>query len=240
MNKYVKNIGISLSSVVIYLLVGMILSRFISNSILMTIIDDIIVSVLGGIYYRKYIYRKERTVKSNKDTWFNLLWITIALWIITQITVTWYYCHFGDQLLDKYNTTKIGSPTLYVCLTLIFAPVAEEILIRGVMYPSLKFICKPWIAALISSAVFSILHGTIVHLIVGMYCGIFFLFVFEYTGKLRYSVLAHIIYNILSLGFTNLMLPQWFFTTAFVIISNILVIVAMVLFALHLRKTNSN
>lgn len=237
MKKYITNIGICVAAIVLYLGTGLILSLFIHDSVAITALTDIIVSIMGAVYYRKFVYKKDRSVKSDKNTWFNLVWITMIIWIITQVTVTWYYNTFGDSLLDNYNATVTENEELYIILTLFFAPVLEEILMRGVVYPTLKNICKPWIATLISAFVFAIMHGTIVHLVVGMVCGIYFLLSYEYTGKLRYAILSHMVYNFLSIGFSGLSIPEWFFTPWFVIVSNIVLIAMFIKVALYLKET---
>ena len=236
MKKYITNIGICVTSILSYLGIGIVLSLFIQDNILLTTIADIIISILGSIYYKKFIYKKDRSVKSDKNTWFNVLWITIIIWIVTQITVTWYYNTFGDILLDNRNNTISNNTMLYIVLTLFMAPITEEILIRGIVYSSLKKICKTWIAAFISAFIFAILHGTVVHLIIGIYCGLYFLFVYEYTGKLRYAILSHMIYNFLSIGFSDLRFPDWVFTSWFVIISNIALIIIFIKVSLYLAQ----
>lgn len=237
MKKYIINIGICIAAILLYLGTGLIFSLFIHDNVAITALTDIIVSIMGAIYYRKIVYRKDRSVNSNKNTWFNLIWITMIIWIITQVTVTWYYNTFGDNLLDNYNATMIGNRELYIFLTLLFAPVLEEILMRGVVYSTLKNICKPWIAALISAFIFAIMHGTMVHLVIGIVCGIYFLLSYEYTGKLRYAILSHMVYNFLSIGFSTISIPEWFFTPWFVIVSNIVLIVVFIKVALHFKKT---
>ena len=144
--------------------------------------------------------------------------------------VTWYYNTFGDRLLDNYNANVIENASAYIILTLFLAPMAEEILMRGIVYPTLKNICRPWIAAAISSFVFAVLHGTAVHLLIGMYCGFYFIYIYEYTGKLRYSIWGHMFYNILSVFFSNLAVPDWCFTAGFVTIANIALIMVFIKF----------
>lgn len=236
MKKYIINIGICVTSIALYLAIGLTISIFISDSVFLTTITDIIISIVGLTYYRKKICPNNQSVKSDKNTWLYLIEITFGLWIITQITITWYYNTFGDRLLDVHNSTISISPTIYLFLTLVFAPIAEEVLIRGIVYPTLKNICKPWIATLISSFIFSFLHGTVVHLFTGIYCGIYFVFVYEYTGKLRYAILAHMIYNSMSLLLSGINIPKWCFTTGFVLVSNIILIAIFTKFSSHLNK----
>lgn len=243
MKKYIINIGICIAAILIYLGTGLILSLFIRDSVAITALTDIIVSIIGIVYYRKFISKENRSVKSDKNAWFNLLWFTMIIWIITQVTVTWYYNTFGDSMLDNYNASISSNEALYILLTIFFAPVLEEILMRGIVYPTLKNICKPWIAAIISSYVFAIMHGTIVHSLVGIICGISFLLAYEYTGKLRYAILNHMSYNFFSIVFTSLSVPNWFFSPWFVITSNTALIVVFVKVGLYLKQrklTNSS
>ena len=237
-NKIIRSIGICVLPIIIYLAIGAILSVFISEPVVTTLIADVILAALASFYYIKFIRENmdsdNGNVKFKKD-WFHLFLITMGLWLITQITVVWYYTTFGDPLLDNYNAARNGNLILYLLLTLFIAPVAEELLIRGIMFPSLKQICKPAVAAILSSVVFSMLHGTIVHMIVCMYCGLFFTLVFEYTGKLRFPIFTHILYNTFTIAFSDISLPAWFFKTPFILVCNMGVILV---FAWLMEKIN--
>lgn len=241
LKKYTSGIGICIISILLYLGIGMFFSLFISDSVTLTIITDILISILGVIYYRKSV----RTQKIHECTRLdnNLFWklfgIVFVVWTITQVTVTWYYNSFGDKFLDRYNSNISKNVLFYLFLTLLFAPASEEILMRGVIYPTLKKICRPYIAALLSSIIFAAMHGTIVHMIIGIYCGIFFVLIYEYTGHIRYSILVHMIYNTLSVFFGTLKLPGFFFTSWFVIMSNCTLIISFIVTAFYFKHSKS-
>lgn len=90
-------------------------------------------------------------------------------------------------------------------ISLVFAPISEEFVFRGILYRSLRDRAKyPLISALIVSFIFAVAHGTIVHLFVGFSVSLVGIILYERTGKISYSVFSHLIHNFLATGLSGL------------------------------------
>jgi membrane protease YdiL (CAAX protease family) len=89
---------------------------------------------------------------------------------------------------------------LYFLLTVIVAPLAEEILFRGFLFAGLRQRLNLPAAALLSSLVFGSAHlGLAVWSIAAVaVMGAFFAYLYERTGSLWPSVVAHTLHNLLA------------------------------------------
>jgi membrane protease YdiL (CAAX protease family) len=94
----------------------------------------------------------------------------------------------------------------------IFAPLFEEIVFRGVFQTSLLRLFKGrrWLALLIASAVFSVIHASVVPwqgLVSLFVLGLVFGYLYERTGSLLTPMLAHAVFNSANITIA-LLLPQ--------------------------------
>lgn len=79
----------------------------------------------------------------------------------------------------------------------IIAPIAEELLFRGILYGSLRRMRKPFLAAVISAALFGVYHGNFVQGIYAFVMGCLIVYIYEYFGGFRYAVGVHMAANLL-------------------------------------------
>ena len=80
----------------------------------------------------------------------------------------------------------------------IFAPVLEEVLMRGFLLDGLSVNYGKIVALLISAAFFSILHFNIAQMLPSFICGIILGLLFFYTDSIFSCILAHMGYNAIS------------------------------------------
>lgn len=96
-----------------------------------------------------------------------------------------------------------GAVPLFVVTTVVFAPLAEEILFRGVLFQGLRQRTGFWVAALVSALLFTLPHlaegggvfasGVITSGILPL--GIVFAALVERRGNLAPAIVAHATYN---------------------------------------------
>lgn len=94
---------------------------------------------------------------------------------------------------------------LAVLVAVVMAPIAEELLFRGLLFQALRRRIGLWPGALLSSAVFTLIHVEIVtsqpFALVGLFSlGVFLAWAFHRTGSLLVPVLGHAVFNASSLG----------------------------------------
>ena len=88
----------------------------------------------------------------------------------------------------------------------LVAPLAEELLFRGIIYNSLKRCMRAWAAMLTAALLFGIYHGNSVQMIYGFLMGCLFIYGYEYFGDFRVPLVMHGFVNMLTfcLGQVNL------------------------------------
>ena len=104
------------------------------------------------------------------------------------------------KMLEE-NSDMITSSSMLmqvVCVGIV-GPVAEEVLFRGLMLTALKKNMPSWIAIIISSVIFGIMHGNPIGIIYATAMGILMGWIFHRTGSILASCIFHIVYNTVSL-----------------------------------------
>lgn len=91
----------------------------------------------------------------------------------------------------------------------ICAPISEEIIFRGLMLSRFKKGLPRWLAILLTSLLFGLVHGQILWIAYAFFLGILLCMVVERTGSILASILVHAIFNALGtiLAFSELALP---------------------------------
>jgi membrane protease YdiL (CAAX protease family) len=100
--------------------------------------------------------------------------------------------------------------TFLILLSVVVAPVVEEMVYRGMLFPSLRPRVGPGAALLISGLAFGIAHVSLVWLLVPTsVLGMMLARAFERTRSLHVAILAHALFNlvavfaVLALGFAG-------------------------------------
>lgn len=107
-----------------------------------------------------------------------------------------------------------GALPLFVVTTVLLAPVAEEVVFRGVLFQGLRSRAGFWVAALVSAALFTVPHlfeggGLLAGVIISsgiLPLGIVFAALVERRGSLLPAVVAHATYNAIGVA-TLILLP---------------------------------
>lgn len=101
-----------------------------------------------------------------------------------------------DSAHDAVRDTISSSPPAITLLYMfLIAPVCEEIIFRGVGYPLMRRKCSSWVAALVVSIVFALLHGNITQGATAFLISIPLCFLYEKTGRVAPGIAAHILAN---------------------------------------------
>lgn len=87
----------------------------------------------------------------------------------------------------------------FVLLAVVVAPLAEEILFRGFLYPYLKSIWPQWVALLFTAFLFALVHQHLPVFLPLMWLGIVLALLYEKTGSLWSTITLHALFNSLTL-----------------------------------------
>lgn len=157
--------------------------------------------LLGAIWYKKHQPKEDVSLKevSNGTLFLSLALMGVALQFLISICLNIIYPLLPQTLIEQYDalmeTLLGGNVWLSLFVTVILAPLAEELLFRGVTMRKAEKI-MPFIGANILQAIlFGIYHG---NLIQGMYAfaiGLILGFVAEYFHSIWASIVLHAFVN---------------------------------------------
>lgn len=129
-------------------------------------------------------------------------WVTaaaalIVCWTAGQAAAAWVYSAVGSAGFDAVSATQHKSSVPLLLLTaVILAPLGEESLLRGIAYPALRKHWPPLASAFVTAAVFSILHGNLVQIVLTVPLGVLLAFVYEGSQRLWPVVTMHVLFNL--------------------------------------------
>ena len=84
---------------------------------------------------------------------------------------------------------------LMVFAAVVAAPLCEEIVFRGYLYPAAKKFVGPWAAGIFSALIFAAAHGSLAALLPLFIFGCLLVFIYEKTGSLWAPVAVHFSFN---------------------------------------------
>lgn len=193
-----KNIVASFAGLMIYTAIILSLSYVIKDAILLNIIAGLIVIILGAGYYNVVMGHFGDKIIVSKKFILAFLGVIVIFSIIGWFTSNLIVARFEpDYLQTQRERFNDSSLVLYMLSMFIIAPIVEELIFRGCMYRFLSQVNKP-VAFIVSSVVFAMTHGTIVHMYLAVIGGLILCCVYEKTHSLCMSIMAHSIYNILA------------------------------------------
>lgn len=162
-----------------------------------------IISLIAYIIFVICLFIKRGSIKecrfkniSKKDYLYIALLsfgLAVILGILTALLI---------QIFPSYNevakTLSSSRNSIFSLISVIvFIPICEEIIFRGVIFGYLKKRYNLVVSLIIQALVFAFMHGNIVQGIYTFILGIVLGIIYIYTNSLYGSMLMHIIYNLL-------------------------------------------
>ena len=102
---------------------------------------------------------------------------------------------YADAASAQYATNLWLELGVFAVVT----PLLEELLYRGIIFGRLRRLVKPWIAILISAAIFGAMHFNIVQLLYAGLIGIALAYLMDRAGHMYIAVACHMTVNALSI-----------------------------------------
>ncbi|MAE30870.1 MAG: hypothetical protein CMO43_04635 [Verrucomicrobiales bacterium] len=134
-------------------------------------------------------------------TGFGLVGIAMALALSTSLLIQ----ALGDQAEPQKLVTLIaeeaakpdqtGALVFFVVMAAVVAPVAEEILFRGILYPAIKQIGYPRIAAIGTAILFALFHVNLLTFASLTAVALGLIALYEFTDNLLAPITAHAVFN---------------------------------------------
>lgn len=141
--------------------------------------------------------------------WPHFFWIgpatVLVMWIVIGVLQSSGYIAWMEKLVGNPSTQDAvkllrDSPDLLGVGLMAFsaaivAPLAEEIIFRGYLYPVAKSFAGPWVGMLFTALVFAAGHGNIPLLLPLFLLGLLLALAYELTGSLWASISIHFFFN---------------------------------------------
>ncbi|MGY8671912.1 MAG: CPBP family intramembrane glutamic endopeptidase [Verrucomicrobiia bacterium] len=113
-------------------------------------------------------------------------------WLFTQAEVA---APRQDTVNTLVEAVRWDQQFYFAMIAIVFAPLMEEVVFRGVLYPALKFRGHR-IAALWGTALFfALMHGNALSFVPLTVLGLAFVALYEWKGNLLISIVAHSTFN---------------------------------------------
>ena len=145
--------------------------------------------------------------------WQNIFWImpafVFAMMIIGAILVacgwqTWVQDSLGAKPQEAVTlvreTSDVGLLVAMAVTAIIFAPITEELIFRGYLYPVVKRFTDRWFASIFSGVLFGVIHFNVMALPMLALMGIILAVIYERSGSLWVPIGCHAAFNATSVG----------------------------------------
>ncbi len=157
--------------------------------------------LLGALWYKKHRPFNDFSLKevSNGTLFLSLVLMGIALQVLVSMCLNAIYPLLPQILIEQYDalmeTLLGGNVLLSLFVTVILAPLAEELLFRGVTLRKATKIMPFFLANILQAVLFGIYHGNLIQGVYAFAIGLILGYVAEYFHSIWASILLHAFVN---------------------------------------------
>lgn len=116
----------------------------------------------------------------------------------------WVAANFNAQKQESVKalagTRDVGLIIALTFSAVIAAPIAEEVIFRGYLYPVVKRFSDRWFAALFTGMFFGVAHFNLLSLPVLFAMGVALVLLYEWTGSIWVTIACHAAFNGATIG----------------------------------------
>lgn len=98
------------------------------------------------------------------------------------------------------ESSDLGVLIMLAVSAVIVAPVTEEVIFRGYLYPVVKHFSDRWFAALFTGVIFGVIHFNLLGLPTLAIMGVVLVILYEVTGSLWVTIACHAAFNATTVG----------------------------------------
>lgn len=148
------------------------------------------------------------------DRWKRVFWImpafVIAMMVVGALMKLggwqgWIEATYGAKqqtmVMLMKNSSDFALLGAIIISAVIIAPIAEEVIFRGYIYPVVKRYSEHWFAALFSGLLFGVVHFNMMGLPLLVVIGVVLVILYEKTGSLWVTIGCHAAFNATNIGF---------------------------------------
>ncbi len=180
----------------------------------------LLISALVGILIFELLYRDDSLRRHMAPTAWqeSLLWVLIGASALALLGNNLMNLTPLAEVSESYQESsaalETGSIWVQIACVGFAAPVAEELVMRGLLYGRLREIMRPSWATIFSALIFGIFHGNIVQGIYAFALGIFFAWLMERYRTIFVPILAHVSANLFVTALSDSGLYEMIFVSA--------------------------
>lgn len=184
---------------------------------------------LWGIYkvMQKKVKEELLLCPISPRNWFGVLLVAVGIYMVISFGLD--YLPFSEEVWESYaeaSSVLMETDFLMVVATVICAPVMEEIVFRALIFGRLMKGMPVWLAAILSSLVFGVMHGQILWMTYTFALGLTCCYVMHKTGSVYAGILVHMFFNLFG-GVLNVyvaLLPPSYYLGALIVGALILIV----------------
>lgn len=193
--------------------------RLINSTLYVTLMGDLTAAMILYLFYRKdQMHRKEGFSGTGKAfvwappvIWFSVIILAIATGqflndLINGLHLNDLFTGYSEVSEQAFSGQPVG---LMILVVGIIGPICEELMFRGIVFHRLKDWVKPQAAIVISALLFGIYHGNVVQFFYATCMGVMLAIIYDKTGTLWISIVAHIAANLWSLFGSSFWSSLW-------------------------------
>src|SRR5690606_26392631 len=133
----------------------------------------------------------------------------VAMWVVFGTLQALGYMEWMESLgvesvQDSVKLLQTATDPMVLILmavaAVLVAPVSEELVFRGYLYPAAKRFAGKWMAAICTGLVFAAAHGSLVALLPLFIFGVVLAVLYEKTGSIWAPVAVHFCFNGATVG----------------------------------------
>lgn len=125
----------------------------------------------------------------------------VLAFVAGQVLAVVLYDRLGSPEYDRsVDLRSEAGVALVLVLGLVTAPISEEALFRGLMYPLLRQRVGAIAAALTTAIAFAALHGNVIQAAAALPFGLVMALVYEHTRRLTTVMEMHMLYNMAAMS----------------------------------------
>jgi len=127
-----------------------------------------------------------------------------CIYLFNQLNIS-FEAQQSIQTLKSFDTpTKIA---VFSIMPVIQAPLVEEILFRGILFPAMRVNAPRWLAYLFPALLFAVVHLSLLNLAPLFVLAIFLAWQYEKTGNLLCPILTHAGFNLCNILIAREIIP---------------------------------
>lgn len=131
-----------------------------------------------------------------------VVWVVLAVlgaFALGQVLGRLAYVQVGSPAYDQQLATREQSAAwLVLLLGVLIAPLAEELVLRGTLYPVLRRHVGIVVSGVLTCGVFATLHGNLFQILIVLPFSVVLVVIYERTRSVWWCVAVHVVFNVLA------------------------------------------